>query len=357
MSKLTYRDAGVDLDVYDESMARLPRLMHRTFSPRVVQLDGGFAGLYRLDFDRGLFARNYEDPVLVSCTDGVGTKLKVARAAGRHATIGIDLVAMCVNDALCCGAEPLFFLDYVAMSRDDPDLLEQLVRGISDGCLQADCALLGGETAIMPDVYAEGDYDLAGFCVGVVERKKLITGAAIAAGDVVLGVSSSGLHSNGSSLARKVVFDVARLSVEDKVEELGGRTVGEALLAPTKIYAQPVRRILSYYKVKNVVHGIAHITGGGLVENLARVVPPSVNVVLQRGSWPVPAIFPWLQKLGDIELPEMERVFNQGLGLVLVVSSHYSETIARTFEDAGHEVYRIGEVVEGTGQVIWKEAN
>jgi phosphoribosylformylglycinamidine cyclo-ligase len=179
MSKITYKDAGVDLDVYEQSMARLPRLMHRTFSPRVMRLDGGFAGLFRLDFERGLFARNYEEPVLVSCTDGVGTKLKVARAVGRHTTIGIDLVAMSVNDALCCGAEPLFFLDYVAMAKDDPDLLEQLVQGISDGCMQADCALLGGETAIMPDVYQPGDYDLAGFCVGVVERKRMITGAGM----------------------------------------------------------------------------------------------------------------------------------------------------------------------------------
>ena len=192
-------------------MARLPPLLHRTFTPRVMPLDGGFAGLFQLDFANHLFARNYEDPVLVCCTDGVGTKLKVAQLAGRHNTVGIDLVAMSVNDALCCGAEPLFFLDYVAMSHDDPALLEQIVAGVSDGCLEADCALLGGETAIMPDLYARGDYDLAGFCVGVVERQRIIDGRDIAVGDVVIGVASSGLHSNGYSLARKIVFDIGQV--------------------------------------------------------------------------------------------------------------------------------------------------
>ncbi len=202
MSKFTYKDAGVDLDTYRDAMSRLPRMMHRTFSPRVIRQDGGFAGLFQLDFSSRLFARNYEDPVLVSCTDGVGTKLKVAQLVGKHDTVGLDLVAMSINDALCTGAEPLFFLDYVAMGKDDPDLLEQLVEGISHGCLEADCALLGGETAIMPDLYAAGDYDLAGFCVGVVERKHLIDGRSIVPGDVVLGIASSGLHSNGYSLAQ-----------------------------------------------------------------------------------------------------------------------------------------------------------
>src|SRR5262245_29176798 len=211
MAKTTYKDAGVDLEVYRQSMARLPRLLHRTYSPRVIPNDGGFAGLFQLDFASALFARRYEDPVLVSCTDGVGTKLKVANLTGVHNTVGIDLVAMSVNDAICAGAEPLFFLDYVAMSHDDPELLEQIVEGISQGCVEADCALLGGETAIMPDLYARGDYDLAGFCVGVAERKKLVDGKSISPGDVVLGVASSGLHSNGFSLARRIVFDIAGL--------------------------------------------------------------------------------------------------------------------------------------------------
>ncbi len=210
----TYKDAGVDLDVYAESMSRLPRLMHRTFSPRVIPSDGGFAGLFRLDFDGKLFKRNYTDPVLVSGTDGVGTKLKIAQQTGRHDTVGIDLVAMCVNDLLCTGAEPLFFLDYVAMGRDDPARLEQIVQGISDGCVAGDMSLLGGETAIMPDMYGDEDYDLAGFAVGVVERKRLIDGKLIGEGDVVLGLAASGLHSNGFSLVRKIIGD-AGLSWDD----------------------------------------------------------------------------------------------------------------------------------------------
>ena len=262
MAKATYKDAGVDLEVYRDSMARLPRLLSRTFTPRVVPLKDGFAGLFQLDFTNQLFARRYKDPVLVSCTDGVGTKLKVAVAAGRHNTVGIDLVAMSVNDALCCGAEPLFFLDYVAMPKDDPVLLEQIVQGITDGCIQADCALLGGETAILPDMYAPGDYDLAGFCVGVAEKDRVIDGRSIELDDVVIGVASSGLHSNGFSLARKIAFDIGGYKIDDHVEELG-QTVGDALLAPTRIYVRPIRQILTYYRVKNVVHGIAHITGGG----------------------------------------------------------------------------------------------
>jgi phosphoribosylformylglycinamidine cyclo-ligase len=351
MAKATYKDAGVDLEVYEQSMARLPRWMNRTFSPRVLRSDGGFAGLFQLDFDSQLFARRYQDPVLVSCTDGVGTKLKVAQQLGHHRTIGIDLVAMSVNDALCCGAEPLFFLDYVAMSHDDPDLLEQIVQGISDGCVQADCSLLGGETAIMPDVYRPGDYDLAGFCVGVVERRQVIQGKAIAPGDTVLGLASSGLHSNGYSLARKVVFELAQLSVHDPVPFAAGLSVGESLLTPTRIYAEPVRRILSYYKVKNVVHGMAHITGGGLRDNLGRILPPEVDVEIDWSSWDVPALFDWIQRLGDIDRDEMDRVFNMGIGFVLVVSAYYAETIAKICDDLGYPCWKIGQVVPGTGLV------
>jgi phosphoribosylformylglycinamidine cyclo-ligase len=353
MPKVTYKDAGVDLDVYDQAMTRLPRLMHRTFSPRVMKLDGGFAGLFQLDFASRLFARNYEDPILVSCTDGVGTKLKVATLVDKHDTVGIDLVAMSVNDALCCGAEPLFFLDYVAMSHDDPERLEAIVRGVSDGCVDADCALLGGETAIMPDIYARGEYDLAGFCVGVVERKHLIDGKSIAPGDIVLGIASSGLHSNGYSLIRKVVFDLAGLGVHDHVPELG-QTVGEALLAPTRIYARPIRKILQYYKVKNVVHGIAHITGGGLRDNLERILPDGVQAVLDRGSWPVPPVFTWLQTLGGIEEGEMERVFNMGIGLAMVFNPHYEATIRRMLDDAGLANWVLGQVVAGPRSVEWK---
>jgi phosphoribosylformylglycinamidine cyclo-ligase len=354
MAKATYKDAGVDLDKYAEAMARLPRLISRTYTPRVLRLEGGFAGLFRLDFANHLFARNYKDPVLVSCTDGVGTKLKVASLTGVHSTVGIDLVAMNVNDAICCGAEPLFFLDYVAMSRDDPPLLEKIVQGIAAGCLESDCALLGGETAIMPDMYAPGDYDLAGFCVGVVERKHLIDGSAILPGDLVLGIASSGLHSNGFSLARKIVFEIAGLKPDQYVEELD-HTVGAALLEPTQIYVRPLRQILNYYRVKNVVHGVAHITGGGLQENLRRILPQGTKVVLQRGSWPVPPVFTWLQQLGEVEQGEMERVFNMGVGLVLVVSPFYAESIRRQLKRAGLDSWRIGRVQEGPRGVVWAE--
>jgi len=352
MAKVTYKDAGVDLDVYRDAMARLPRLIGRTQTPRVIRLDGGFAGLFQLDFAHPLFARSYEDPVLVSCTDGVGTKLKVAALAGVHHTVGIDLVAMSVNDAICCGAEPLFFLDYVAMPKDDPVLLEQIVRGITDGCVECDCALLGGETAILPDVYAPGDYDLAGFCVGVVERKHVIDGRAIVPDDAVLGVASSGLHSNGFSLVRKVVFDVAGLGVGDHVEELG-QTVGEALLVPTRIYARAIRQVLGHYKVKSVVHGIAHITGGGLHENLERILPEGVRVLIDRGSWPVPPVFAWLQRLGEIDDEEMARVFNMGVGLVLVVSPFYAQSVQEQLRRLGLASWPIGRVTSGPRGVAW----
>jgi phosphoribosylformylglycinamidine cyclo-ligase len=352
MAKATYKDAGVDLEVYDQAMSRLPRLVHRTYSPRVIPSDGGFAGLFQLDFQNQLFARKYEEPVLVSCTDGVGTKLKVAQLTGVHNTVGIDLVAMSVNDAICCGAEPLFFLDYVAMSHDDPDRLEQIVEGVTAGCLESDCALLGGETAIMPDIYARDDYDLAGFCVGVVERRRIVDGRAIVPEDVVLGLASSGLHSNGFSLVRKAVFDIAGLKVDDFVEELG-QTVGQALLTPTRIYVRAVRQLLSYYKVKGVVHGIAHITGGGLHGNFERILPEGARALIDRGSWTVPPVFSWLQKLGDIDAEEMDRVFNMGIGLALVVSPYYAESIRHQLAEVGIESWPIGQIIAGERGVAW----
>lgn len=345
MAKATYKDAGVDLDVYQESMARLPALMHRTFSPRVMKLDGGFAGLFQLDFENPLFSRNYKQPVLVSGTDGVGTKLKVAHLAERHDTVGIDLVAMCVNDVICCGAEPLFFLDYVAMSHDDPERLEQIVEGISQGCLQADCALLAGETAIMPDLYQRGEYDLAGFCVGVAEKDHLIDGHAIAEGDAVIGVGSSGLHSNGFSLARKAILEFGKHDLDDYIESCDA-TVREMMLEPTIIYAPIVRRVLRHYKVKQVVHGIAHITGGGLCENLERIVPPGVSVKIERNSWEMPPVFDWIQKTGNVDDDEMERVFNMGLGLVFVVSQFYAEAVRRMIDELGLKSWMIGHVEE-----------
>lgn len=353
MNSLTYKDSGVDLELYEQSMRRLPSLMHRTFSPRVLKNDGGFAGQFQLDFDCSLFSRNYRQPVLVSGTDGVGTKLRVAQMVGNHRTVGIDLVAMCVNDVLCCGAEPLFFLDYVAMSRDNPELLEQIVQGISDGCVQADCSLLGGETAIMPDHYQNDDYDLAGFCVGVAEKSQLISGRNITEGDLAIGIGSSGLHSNGYSLVRKVVFDRAGLQIGDYVDPLGS-TVGEALLTPTRIYTNLTRSVLQHYKVKNVVHGIAHITGGGLLENTQRILHPKVDLLFERNSWEVPRVFSWLQELGNIDAEEMQRVFNMGIGLVLIVSPFYAKTIMDMAAGMGYPSFPIGSVTTGTGQCHWK---
>jgi len=343
VSGATYSSAGVDLELYRQGMARLPAHMRRTQCPRVMSPEGGFAALFQLDF-KGLFSRGYDDPLLVSCTDGVGTKLKVAVAAGIHHTVGIDLVAMSVNDALCTGAEPLFFLDYVAMSHDDPNLLEQIVRGIADACAECECALVGGETAILPDMYHGGDYDLAGFCVGIVEKKRLVDGRQIQPGDVAIGIASSGFHSNGYSLVRKAVFDLGGLAGGDRVAELGGRTVTDLLLEPTRLYARPVKAVLRHYRVKQVVHGIAHITGGGLVENLGRIVPPHVQVRLTRGSWTVPGVFPWVQRLGTIDAAEMERVFNMGIGMVLVVSPHFADSIGHQLADLGFENWKIGDV-------------
>jgi phosphoribosylformylglycinamidine cyclo-ligase len=353
MSSITYKDSGVDLELYEQAMQRLPRLMHRTFSPRVVRNDGGFAGLFQLDFAGPLFARKYDQPVLVSGTDGVGTKLKVAQKLERHNTVGIDLVAMCVNDVLCCGAEPLFFLDYVAMSHDNPPLLEQIVDGISQGCVQADCALLGGETAIMPDLYQKGDYDLAGFCVGVVEKKHLISGKQIVPDDCIIGVQSSGFHSNGFSLVRKAVFERAGLAVNDHIDELG-ETVGDALMRPTLIYTRLLRKILSHYTKKNVVHGIGHITGGGLLENTERILPPGVDLVFDRDAWEVPPVFTWLQKLGQIPADEMTHVFNMGIGMALIVSPFYANTVTEIVQSFGLKSWVIGKASAGSGKSRWK---
>jgi phosphoribosylformylglycinamidine cyclo-ligase len=344
--KLTYREAGVDLEVYEKSLAGMVPFLKRTHTPRVLDGFGGFASLFSLDYNCRLFAKNYRHPVLVSCTDGVGSKLKVAALMNKHDTVGIDLVAMSVNDALCTGGEPLIFLDYLAMPKDDPALTRDLIKGISDGCLEADCSLVGGETAILPDFYAPGDYDMAGFCVGVVERDHIINGRTIRPGDVVLGLASTGLHSNGYSLVRKVVFEHAGLKVTDFVPELG-RTVGEELLEPTRIYVRPVKNILQHYPIKKrVVRGLAHITGEGLPGNVPRVLPPGCRAVLKRG-WPVPPVFPWLQRLGGIEQAEMETVFNVGIGFVMIVSAYYAESIQRQLCEERVPTFVIGEIREG----------
>jgi phosphoribosylformylglycinamidine cyclo-ligase len=345
VSGATYSSAGVDLVAYRKAMARLPAHMRRTHCPRVLGREGSFAALFQLDLP-GLFSRGYADPLLVSCTDGVGTKLKLAVLAGRHDTVGIDLVAMSVNDLLCTGGEPLFFLDYVGMAKDDPPLLEQIVKGIADACVESDCALVGGETAILPDMYQPGEYDLAGFCVGVVERTRLIDGSAIEPGDVAIGIASSGVHSNGFSLVRKAVFEMGGMTIDATPAGLSGRTVGETLLEPTTLYARAIKRVLARYRVEHAVHGIAHITGGGIAENLARIVPDRVQVVIERGGWDVPMVFPWIQSLGKVADAEMERVFNMGIGMILVVAPHDAESIRDQLEDLGHRCWAIGTVRE-----------
>jgi phosphoribosylformylglycinamidine cyclo-ligase len=342
MNASTYKAAGVDLDLYEQSMQRLPALIRRTHDAqqgRVLDLPGGFAGLFRL-FGGG---RQWNDPVLVSGTDGVGTKIKVAQLAGVYDTIGIDLVAMCVNDCLCLGAEPLFFLDYLAFGRDDPELVEALVKGVSGGCLQARAALLGGETAIMPGLYRPGDFDMAGFCVGIVERDRLIDGSKTAPGDVLLGIPSSGFHSNGYSLIRRIVFEAARLKIDDPVPELN-RAVRDVLLTPTRIYADVVAAIVKSEHAAAVT-GIAHITGGGLQENIDRLLPDGCRAVIDRSAWTVPAEFAWLRKLGGVDVEEMFRVFNMGVGLVVIAQPDCAESLRRL---CGPDVFPVGQILPAT---------
>jgi len=339
MPGATYRSSGVDLDQYEDAMGRLPALMRKTHTPRVLPLEGGFAGLFRLFGD----GRRYDDPVLVSGTDGVGTKLKVAMRAQKFDTVGIDLVAMCVNDCLCCGAEPLLFLDYLALPKDDPERIEQLVAGVSEGCLRGRCALIGGETAIMPDVYAPGEFDMAGFCVSVVERSRIIDGSRIRKGDLVLGIDSSGLHSNGFSLIRNVVFDLNGLEVDTPVAELG-TTVGEALLTPTRLYTDTVAAAMA--AAGDELTGIAHITGGGLADNIERLFPAGCRLQLDRAAWTPPPVFPWLQRLGQIETEEMFRVFNMGIGLALIVRPAAADALRQRLAAAGEPSRVIGAIAD-----------
>jgi phosphoribosylformylglycinamidine cyclo-ligase len=346
MANVTYKSAGVDLELYDEAMRRLPSMMQRTFTPRVIPVADAFAGLMRLNHSSRPGAASYQDPVLVSGTDGVGTKLKVAQLVGKFDTVGIDLVAMSVNDVLCLGAEPLLFLDYLALGKDNPDLIGALVKGVSDGCVECGAALLGGETAIMPDIYHDGDFDMAGFCVGVAERTRLIDGKAIRPGDVVIGLPSSGFHSNGYSLIRKVVFGMAGLSVDHQIPELG-KTVGEVLLEPTRLYPRIILNILKSYRVKVAISGLAHITGGGLKDNIERLLPEGCRLQLDRKAAPVPALFTWLQGLGSIERDEMYHVFNMGIGFTLIVRPPFVDSIRRQLTRAGSENWIVGSVKSG----------
>jgi len=348
MAALSYRDAGVDIERGAHFAEAIYGMMRNTFGERVVEDRGGFGGLFSLDYDTTLFRRNYKHPILVASTDGVGTKLKVAFMTGRHDTVGIDLVAMCVNDILAKGAEPLFFLDYLATGELTTDVLGQVVKGISEGCRRSDCALLGGETAEMPGFYRPGEYDMAGFVVGVVDERKLITGQKIERGDVLIGLRSSGLHSNGYSLARKVFFEQEGMGVEDSLSRFGiERTLGSELLEPTRIYANSVRRVLGYYRVKRILCGIAHITGGGLVENVPRMLPEGCAAEIDGGAWERPRVFDVIQELGSVCDDEMWRVFNMGIGLVAVVPPFYVQSVLRQFERAGESPVVIGRVVRG----------
>jgi phosphoribosylformylglycinamidine cyclo-ligase len=331
----TYRDAGVDIDAGDELVERIKPHVKRTLRPEVLTDLGGFAGLCALP-------KGYRDPVLVACTDGVGTKLKVAFATGRHDTVGIDLVAMNVNDLVVCGAEPLFFLDYFATGKLAVGVAEQVIAGIADGCRQAGCALLGGETAEMPGLYQAGEYDLAGFCVGVVDRSVYIDGKAIAAGDVLLGLASSGFHSNGYSLVRKVFVDVAGLPLDARLEGVEG-SLGEALLRPTRIYVRALRRLTA----AGLLHGAAHITGGGLVDNPPRMLPAGARLRLQidARSWQWPALFTHLARLGGVAEEEMRRTFNLGIGMVVAVPAARADEAQALLVAEGETVHRIGRVV------------
>lgn len=350
---LTYKDAGLDLELYEKTLAGMMPLLRRTHTPRVLDGFGGFASLFSLDYNSRLFARNYRRPVLVSCTDGVGSKLKIASLTRKYDTVGIDLVAMSVNDCICTGGEPLLFLDYVAMPKDDPALTKQLIKGISDGCMEAECSLVGGETAILPDFYQPGDFDMAGFCVGVVERDHIVTGRSIRPGDKVIGLASSGIHSNGYSLVRKAVFDHGKLSIDTQVEQLG-RTVGEELLEPTRIYVRAVKNLLLHYPTKRrVIRGLAHITGEGLEGNIPRILPAGCQAVLDKSSWTVPPVFRWMQELGDIDEAEMFRVFNMGIGFVIIVSEYYADSVLRQLNEDRYSASIIGEIREGEAKVTF----
>jgi phosphoribosylformylglycinamidine cyclo-ligase len=347
--RLTYRAAGVDLDAADALEDLIAPLVRRTYGPRVLASHGAFAGLFRLDDDNGLLAHHYRKPVLVGCTDGVGSKLLVAIQARRHDTVGIDLVAMNVNDLLCCGAEPLFFLDYIALHKLRPLLVAQIVAGIVAGCEQAGCALLGGETAEMPDLYRNRDFDLAGFAVGVVERDRMLAPGHVQPGDHLVGLASSGLHSNGYALVRKLLLADMGLPLDKPVRALGEPLV-DALLRPTRIYVRPVLDALRCYRERPLITGMAHITGGGLPGNVPRMLPADCDALVRRGSWPIPPIFGLLEHLGVAE-DEMYRVFNMGVGFVLAVRPKSVHAVVRRLTRAGEQAFIIGRVARGRGRV------
>jgi phosphoribosylformylglycinamidine cyclo-ligase len=340
----------VDIAAGDRLVELIEAAMRRTHGPRVLGRHGDFAGMFRLDYNEKLFARNYKEPVLVACTDGVGTKTKLAAELGVYATIGIDCVAMNVNDLIVQGAEPLFFLDYVGLHRTIPQRTAAIIEGVARGCEIAGCALIGGETSEMPDVYAEGDFDLVGFAVGVVPLSRVVDWQRVEEGDVLVGLESSGLHSNGYTLARAIVRK-ARLQLDRTCPRVGDRTLGEILLTPTRIYSRPIVRLLSRYRVKRVVSGMAHITGGGLPGNVVRLLPEDVDAVIRQGSWPIPPVFAFLQEHGEVAPQEMLRVFNMGIGFVLAVRPAFAASIVRQLERLRERPHVIGHVVKGSRRV------
>jgi len=335
---LTYADAGVDIDKADEFVGSIKKIAKQTFRSGVISEIGGFGGMFSLNI------ASMESPVLVSSTDGVGTKLKIAFMMGKHDTIGIDLVAMCVNDIVVQGAKPLFFLDYLSMGKLETQTATDVITGIGEGCRMAGCALIGGETAEMPGFYKDNEYDLAGFVVGLVENSKIIDGSGIHVGDQLIGISSSGLHSNGYSLVRKVCFEILGLKIDTHVPELG-RTIGEELLAPTRIYSAIVHSIIKDLPV----FGLAHITGGGITDNIIRVIPEGCNVILRKNSWDVPPVFTYLQQAGNILEKEMMRTFNNGIGLVAVVHEKSAQEVRDRLIAMKENAFFIGEVVERKG--------
>jgi phosphoribosylformylglycinamidine cyclo-ligase len=333
VKKNLYKEAGVDIDKGNAFVRAIKPMVESTFRPEVMTKIGGFAGCVSLNLER------YKKPILVSSTDGVGTKLKIAFMMDRHDTVGLDLVAMCVNDIVVTGAKPLFFLDYVAISELDSEKAMKIVSGIVKGCVEAECSLVGGETAEMPGIYREGEYDLAGFAVGIVEDAQLIDGSTVTVGDKLIGIASSGLHSNGYSLVRKVLLEHHKMDLNKHVDEIGG-VLGEELLRPTKIY---VKTILNLVRDFNIA-GIAHITGGGISENLPRVIPKGCRAIVRRGSWDVPPIFTLLKERGKISEEEMLRTFNNGIGMILIVRPKQMDDLMARFHSLGERAFMIGEI-------------
>jgi phosphoribosylformylglycinamidine cyclo-ligase len=343
--KLKYKDAGVDIDAQDRALKRIKRKLKSTYSPSVMTPLGTFGALYSLDKKR------YRAPILVSSVDGVGTKLKIAFMTGIHHTVGVDLVHHCVNDIFVQGAHPLFFLDYIASGKLEGSVLEKLVEGMIRACRDTDCALIGGEVAEMPDFYRPGEYDLAGFICGIVERNKIIDGKRIKAGDFLFGIRSSGLHTNGYSLARKILFDIQKKKIDSHIEEFG-RSVGEELLEPHRCYYNILKGPVS----KGLIKGMAHITGGGFIDNIPRVLPEKHSAEIVKGSWPIPNIFRYLQAVGQIDFQEMFRTFNMGIGMVVIISPDKYEVFIREMKKVREKIFLIGEIVKGPRKVRFKRA-